>query len=322
MTLYFFGVRVAPLALPALACGAATWMLSRSPLARLLYWTGLGVLSSVGLGAGLHTFLLFVLPHLLRITAFAAECARFDPQLDPLVCITPGKLSLLKTYLLVVGDVLCWGLGTALGELPPYFLARHAGGPAAKQEIEALLKQTASSRSLVQNVQVYLYQLVTRFGFWGVLLAASIPNPLFDIAGMVSGHFHVPFIIFFSATAIGKALIKCHVQAIAAMLVYSDPNLFPDWARAFIMPFQSKESFFGTIWNIVLATMVGYFAISIVDNIGSQALLEYQASIAAKAESERVKSDVANTAESNNDQIQQLAAVDRDSMRRRKNDTI
>jgi uncharacterized membrane protein YdjX (TVP38/TMEM64 family) len=49
-------------------------------------------------------------------------------------------------------------------------------------------------------------------GFIGILLFASIPNPLFDLAGMICGHSLVSFWTFFGATLIGKALIKAHVQ--------------------------------------------------------------------------------------------------------------
>ncbi|KAJ2618962.1 hypothetical protein GGF44_005676, partial [Coemansia sp. RSA 1694] len=39
------------------------------------YWVMLGVLSSIGLGAGLHTFVLFLGPHVARVTLTAYECA-------------------------------------------------------------------------------------------------------------------------------------------------------------------------------------------------------------------------------------------------------
>lgn len=32
------------------------------------YWVVLGVLSSIGLGSGLHTFVLFLGPHIVRVT--------------------------------------------------------------------------------------------------------------------------------------------------------------------------------------------------------------------------------------------------------------
>ena len=34
----------------------------------LLWWVGLGVLSSVGLGTGLHTFLIYLGPHIAQVS--------------------------------------------------------------------------------------------------------------------------------------------------------------------------------------------------------------------------------------------------------------
>merc|ERR1719383_546437 len=42
------------------------------------YWVGLGILSSVGLGTGLHTFLLYLGPHIARVTLAAYECGTTD----------------------------------------------------------------------------------------------------------------------------------------------------------------------------------------------------------------------------------------------------
>jgi hypothetical protein len=38
------------------------------------YWVVLGIASSIGLGTGLHTFLLFLGPHIAKVTVFAFEC--------------------------------------------------------------------------------------------------------------------------------------------------------------------------------------------------------------------------------------------------------
>lgn len=57
-----------------------------------LYWVGLGVLSSVGFGTGLHTFLIYLVihfdsgvvilvlqgPHIARVTLAAYECNSLD----------------------------------------------------------------------------------------------------------------------------------------------------------------------------------------------------------------------------------------------------
>ena len=57
-----------------------------------LWWVGLGVLSSVGLGTGLHTFLLYLGPHIASVTLAAYECDSTDfpspPYPDSIVC--PG----------------------------------------------------------------------------------------------------------------------------------------------------------------------------------------------------------------------------------------
>lgn len=60
--------------------------------------------------------------------------------------------------------------------------------------------------------KLFMEQAVTSLGFPGILLFASVPNPFFDLAGIICGHFAVPFWTFFGATLIGKALVKMHVQ--------------------------------------------------------------------------------------------------------------
>ena len=42
-------------------------------LAYVVWWVGLGVLSSIGLGTGMHSGLLFLFPHILKVGA--ARCA-------------------------------------------------------------------------------------------------------------------------------------------------------------------------------------------------------------------------------------------------------
>jgi len=63
--------------------------------------------------------------------------------------------------------------------------------------------------------------LVEKVGFFGILACASIPNPLFDLAGITCGHFLIPFWTFFGATLIGKAVIKMHIQKIFVILAFN-----------------------------------------------------------------------------------------------------
>ena len=73
------GVR--PIGLAAAAANAAGY---GHALSVVVWWLGLGVLSSVGLGTGMHTGLLFLFPHILKVSLAAAECGSlaFDSSRD------------------------------------------------------------------------------------------------------------------------------------------------------------------------------------------------------------------------------------------------
>ena len=94
----------------------------------------MGVLSSVGLGTGLHTFLLFLGPFIARVTLAAYECGTTDfpepPYPNEVNCpeetTGDGEVTIWMIMAKVRFPAMCWGAGTALGELPPYFMARAA----------------------------------------------------------------------------------------------------------------------------------------------------------------------------------------------------
>uniref|UniRef100_A0A915HX85 Uncharacterized protein n=1 Tax=Romanomermis culicivorax TaxID=13658 RepID=A0A915HX85_ROMCU len=58
-----------------------------------IYWIFLGILSSVGLGTGLHTFLLYLGPHIAAVTLAAYECQtlRFPEPPYPNQILCPGE---------------------------------------------------------------------------------------------------------------------------------------------------------------------------------------------------------------------------------------
>jgi uncharacterized membrane protein YdjX (TVP38/TMEM64 family) len=68
------------------------------------------------------------------------------------------------------------------------------------------------NKTLIEKAKVMLYDNLQKYGFITILLCASVPNPLFDLAGITCGHFRIPFKKFFTATFIGKAIIKVHIQ--------------------------------------------------------------------------------------------------------------
>jgi len=203
------------------------------------WWVGLGVLSSVGFGTGLHTFLLYLGPHIAAVTMAAYECGSTDfpspPYPDSILC--PDDDSTKEKAVITMWSIMskvrveafCWGAGTALGELPPYFVARahRLSGydpDDEEDEFEELQEKLAHPENLnwFDRAKLGIEKLVEKVGFFGILAAASIPNPLFDLAGITCGHFLVPFWTFFGATLIGKAVIKMHIQKLFVITAFNE----------------------------------------------------------------------------------------------------
>ena len=144
--------------------------------------------SSIGLGTGLHTFVLYLGPHIAKVTLAANECSYF-PEMHPskweftdfLPCKAPASdsnpaVSFWTILLNVQLEAFMWGLGTAIGELPPYFMAKAAAEAGrTNQEIEELRELENSKPSgLVDRVKGFIYQHLKRHGFITVLLCASV----------------------------------------------------------------------------------------------------------------------------------------------------
>jgi uncharacterized membrane protein YdjX (TVP38/TMEM64 family) len=73
--------------------------------------------------------------------------------------------------------------------------------------------------------KIIIYDNMEKYGFWTILACASIPNPLFDLAGITCGHFRIPFKTFFTATFIGKAIIKVHIQMLFVIAIFRKESL-------------------------------------------------------------------------------------------------
>jgi len=87
------------------------------------------------------------------------------------------------------------GAGAAIGELSGY-LAGVSG--------QIFLQNTERE----QKVQAWMQ----KNGAWTILVLAFIPNPLFDIAGIVAGSMNVP---------LWKFLLLCSIGKIGKMLAFS-----------------------------------------------------------------------------------------------------
>ncbi|XP_049849177.1 vacuole membrane protein 1 homolog isoform X2 [Schistocerca gregaria] len=216
----------------------------------LTWWVFLGFLSSFGVGTGLHTFVLYLGPFIARTTLAATECQsvifdRYGP--DAFTCTTRGAEapSFFSIWSMVIFEAFFWGLGTVIGELPPYFIARASKmaqdrlretedsiegphGPPSKDDSAPSLKPGASLlsgpldalRGRYSKLRQYATSRLKKIGFWGILLFASVPNPFFDLAGLTCGHMLIPFRVFFFATFLGKAVIKMSIQTVFVIVVF------------------------------------------------------------------------------------------------------
>ncbi|KAG9456445.1 hypothetical protein H6P81_000953 [Aristolochia fimbriata] len=208
----------------------------------VVWWVALGVASSIGLGSGLHTFVLYLGPHIALFTIKAMQCGRVDLKAAPYDTIQlekgPSWLdkacsefgppvfpslpdSLVRVPLSsilpqVQLEAVLWGFGTALGELPPYFISRAARISGRKmegmEEFDASTKETGPRSGWLNRLQHWLFSHSQHLNFLTILILASVPNPLFDLAGIMCGQFGIPFWKFFLATLTGKAIIKAHIQ--------------------------------------------------------------------------------------------------------------
>ncbi|XP_021761135.1 vacuole membrane protein KMS1-like [Chenopodium quinoa] len=220
----------------------------------VLWWTALGVASSIGLGSGLHTFVLYLGPHIALFTIKAMQCGRVDLKsapydtiqlkhgpswLDkdcsefgpPLFQSVDGTRVPLSSILPQVQlEAILWGVGTALGELPPYFISRAASLSGSKLDpMEELdVSSPEDHGSIGKHLKQLKYWFLSHSQYlngWTILLLASVPNPLFDLAGIMCGQFGIPFWQFFLATLVGKAIVKTHIQTIFIISVCNNQLL-------------------------------------------------------------------------------------------------
>ncbi|KAJ8768346.1 hypothetical protein K2173_021499 [Erythroxylum novogranatense] len=215
-----------------------------------LWWIALGVASSIGLGSGLHTFALYLGPHIALFTIKAMQCGRVDLknapydtiQLnrvpswlhkechefgEPLFPLSNGlSVPLFKILLQVQMEAILWGVGTAIGELPPYFISRAGSKSDTMEELDAYsTEDDGFIATHLKSIKRWFLTHSQHLNFLMILVLASVPNPLFDLAGIMCGQFGIPFWKFFLATLVGKAIIKTHIQTVFIICVCNNQLL-------------------------------------------------------------------------------------------------
>ena len=220
----------------------------------IVWWIGLGVLSSVGLGTGMHSGLLFLFPHIAKVVAAAETCGSLDFNStgdvwfayesgahNLFVCPetpTPGyEVSFLAIAMRTMIPCFLWGTGTALGEIPPYAVARAAklAGEQNNEELDDLEaeKKAAEGNKLKEAFvysKIWMIDFVRKWDMWGVMLMAAWPNATFDMCGIACGHFGMPFWSFFIGTSVKSqyppADFPSHAQNVNSLFGQARVELF------------------------------------------------------------------------------------------------
>jgi hypothetical protein len=206
--------------------GAVLWWVELA-MKEALWWIILGVLSSIGFGTGLHSGLMFLFPHVMQVVTAAESChtseglvtwyhhpCKFDCHM------TTGPkddstVTFFRLWSLVTLQCVLWGAGTAMGELPPYFVSRAARVTGSTDEAYASeLDEARNSSDPISRLKIWTVDFTEKHGFLGIFLLASWPNAAFDMCGMCCGYLMMPFWTFFLATLLGKGVVKVNFQAI------------------------------------------------------------------------------------------------------------
>jgi len=284
-----------------------------------VWWVLLGVASSIGLGTGLHTFVLYLGPHIAKVTLVGYECGFIPGMLPSRYSFStfedcpetnPEGISFWTIVMAVQLESFLWGLGTALGELPPYFIAKAARLANTKvEEIDELEK--LDKTQFINRVKAFVTNSLVNYGFITVLLMASIPNPLFDLAGLMCGHFGISLWVFLGAAIIGKAFIKVHIQMLFTVFLFSEHHLetvlsFIEGNLSFLKLSlsemvakqrqllhkpelsQSEKGTISQLWDLFIFLMVGFFVVSLLNSLVRRELVTFTQ---AKVQENKQKKD-------------------------------
>lgn len=103
-------------------------------------------------------------------------------------------------------EAFLWGAGTALGELPPYFMAKAARlsgyDPEDAEELaefEALnAKRHQKNLSMMDRGKLFMERVVERVGFFGILACASVSGENRWAAGLLDYNWQKQFTLLIS----------------------------------------------------------------------------------------------------------------------------
>ncbi|NOX63643.1 MAG: hypothetical protein GXP42_17095 [Chloroflexi bacterium] len=110
------------------------------------------------------------------------------------------------------------------GALNPLAVGLAVGAGQALGELTGYLAGSTGQFVLSDHHERYehLADLTRQYGLWLFIFLSFIPNPLFDLAGIVAGVLKFPMFSFLAATFVGKTLR-------AILLAYGGYGMFGNW---------------------------------------------------------------------------------------------
>ena len=282
----------------------------------VIWWLLLGILSSIGFGSGMHTGLLFLFPHIMYTCLAAEECQSLNFTVwtdmwfrddSSFVCLEGStKVTFFGIFKKVFFQCFLWGLGTAIGEIPPYFIS-YLSKLAGKHNEEF---DDNNDIYILSSVKNWMINFIHNYGFWGVLAFSAWPNAFFDLCGICCGQFLMPFYKFFGGVFIGKVLIKVNIQSLLLIVFFSDKYLnrmilflnaitfdmfdldriMYDFIEKLKMKFhnnmshEKKISYVDKFGQVIMMSFILYFVISTIHNFAQKKQLEYDKLIIDKSE--------------------------------------
>ena len=239
-----------------------------------LYWFMLGILSSIGLGTGLQTGVLFVFPYIistynqnkddLLISLNGVDYSLSNYTLDTNSTDTYSLTDedvynlIYKTYFACLRVALVWGVGTALGEAPPYLIAYNID-ISDKKATSKLYKMFGDNEEKVRGyIEKTIYYL-KRHSFTTILLLSAWPNAVFDMCGVSAGLVKLSFSQFIIPTIIGKAFIKNPIQLGVILYYY---GFFGDYVTE-----REEMGYLYMGWIVFVVSFTLYFIKEAVENL-------------------------------------------------------
>lgn len=171
-------------------------------LFNIIYWLGLGILSTIGLGFGFHTGIFFLFPYIINYY-----------EDNP-------NLNIYYSILYCLPQIILWGIGSAFGELPPYLLTYNCDD----ENLEII--KNNKLKVLCTNIYNVIKNKIDcsnkNIIFLGILIMSSWPNLTFDMCGMLCGYYKLTINEFLIPTVLGKGFIKAPIQCLVVLYFYTN----------------------------------------------------------------------------------------------------